>query len=184
MGRTVFIDGGGNAYESHKKYSHLFPADVTYVFEPNARFWDSYVIHERPDLILLGQAIWTQDCQLPLFLSPDSREVASSLLEEKMCKVAGGTQHGWQPNPRMVDCVDFADWLRRHTIDSDRVILKLDIEGAEVPVLRHLLDTGMIGRIAELYCEFHLETLPGQRAEHDALVYALTMAGKTPRPWD
>jgi FkbM family methyltransferase len=47
--------------------------------------------------------------------------------------------------------VDLSDWL------PDRVdLLKLDIEGAEFPVLDRLCETGAIRRVRHLICEFHV----------------------------
>ena len=185
MGQTVFIDGGGNSYESNKKYAHLFSADRTYVFEPNPRFWDSYAVYEGPALTLVRAAIWTLACNRLLYLSPDPRAVASSLLQEKMCKVDGEIKHAWRDTPVLVPCVNFAKWLAEHVIDTDRVILKLDIEGAEIPVLWQLIETGQIKQISELYCEFHTDTIPGQRGvEYDKLQAALRAYGREPKPWD
>ena len=50
-----------------------------------------------------------------------------------------------------VPAIDLADCL------PDRVdLLKLDIEGAEFPVLDRLCQTGAIGRVRQLICEFHV----------------------------
>lgn len=42
------------------------------------------------------------------------------------------------------------------------IICKLDIEGSEFAVLRHLIRTGSMKRIRELYCEFHERFMPNE----------------------
>jgi FkbM family methyltransferase len=51
-----------------------------------------------------------------------------------------------------VECVDLAEFIQ----SLGRVaLLKMDIEGAEIPVLNHLLDTGMIDRVGVTVVETH-----------------------------
>ena len=183
MSRTIFIDGGGNSFESFSKYRHLFPADHTYVFEPNPKFWSSYAVAAE-DVTLIKQAIWHRDGPLEFWRSRDPREVASSLLEYKLCKVNGDIQPYWQPEPIIVECVDFPAWLCRHYQHGNRVILKLDIEGAEIPVLWQMLHTGTIKMITELHVEFHLETIEHHREHYGPLFQALAAVGIPPKPWD
>ena len=80
----------------------------------------------------------------------------------------GGAEDGWgsscvegfgtKPNPSMPDhmasvqgapmfgrevkvpCIDFARWLLDHTGPEDEVYIKMDIEGSEYKVLRHMLN--------------------------------------------
>ncbi len=70
----------------------------------------------------------------------------------------------------VVPAFDFARFLR---LFPDRVIhVKMDIEGAEFPVLRHLLKDGSIALIDHLYVEFHERLLSGESAtSRNALIY-------------
>ena len=54
-----------------------------------------------------------------------------------------------------VESIDFARFLKSTAEESDRVIVKLDIEGSEYEVLNHLINTGAIYLIDDLICEFH-----------------------------
>lgn len=54
-----------------------------------------------------------------------------------------------------VESIDFAKFLKSTATESDRVIVKLDIEGSEYEVLAHLINTGAIYLIDDLICEFH-----------------------------
>lgn len=58
-----------------------------------------------------------------------------------------------------VDAVDFRAWMGRLKLTSDdTVILKIDIEGAEIPLLRHFLagpDTSPACNVDVFYIEWH-----------------------------
>jgi len=53
----------------------------------------------------------------------------------------------------MVDCVDFDEWSKRNV--SGFSILKMDIEGAEFPVLEKMMETGSLLLFSECWVEFH-----------------------------
>lgn len=54
-----------------------------------------------------------------------------------------------------VECIDFSAWIKQHYWDTDYIVLKLDIEGAEYQVLQHMFDTGVLSWINQLYVEWH-----------------------------
>jgi FkbM family methyltransferase len=57
--------------------------------------------------------------------------------------------------PLIVPCFDFAAWLSVLTIGRLRVIVKMDVEGAEYTLLPHLIETGAIQWIKRLLIEWH-----------------------------
>ncbi len=57
--------------------------------------------------------------------------------------------------PRQVTCFDLAAWLR---LLNEKVILKLDVEGAEFLLLTWLLATNAIGYVDLLLVEWHEQT--------------------------
>lgn len=178
----IFIDGGGNSFQSVAKYLSKFPADKVYVFEPNPVFHQSY---DNAPVTLVRSAIWTEDTYKRFFLSRDERQVASSLLEEKMCKRDDGSIGPfWRPENIDVKCVDFAAWIREHTTPDQRIALKLDIEGAEVPVLWHLLYENLLSRFAVIHVEFHLEKIPEQQESYNRLRDRLQDSGIVLHDWD
>ncbi len=177
----VFIDGGGNSYQSVTKYLSWFPAKRVYVFEPNPVFHASYA---GQHVNLVRKAIWTNDGHLPFYVSRDERQVASSLLPDKLCKVGGEIVPYWHAEPLQVECVDFSMWLAENVTAAEHVTVKLDIEGAEHDVLWKLIEDGTITLIDKLYVEFHLETVVRHRAGHDRLMAALRDHKVEPYYWD
>lgn len=58
-------------------------------------------------------------------------------------------------------------------------VLKLDIEGAECPVIEHLIDTGVIRSIGQLFVETHDHRIPELKPETDALRERVAREGWT-----
>jgi len=56
---------------------------------------------------------------------------------------------------------DFSEYLFRNFKVTDFIVVKMDIEGAEFEVVRHLINTGAVGLIDELFLEGHTPELNG-----------------------
>jgi len=90
-----------------------------------------------------------------------------------------------------VDAVDFNEWMRdQELIDADNVILKIDIEGAEIPLLKHMLESGdEICRVDHFLIEWHSWLLSNvaqkeetEKFENDFINKTVTeKCGKTPK---
>ena len=52
-----------------------------------------------------------------------------------------------------VNCIDLAEFIRE--LPAPVKLLKMDIEGAEIAVLNHLIDTGVIDRVDLAVVETH-----------------------------
>ena len=54
-----------------------------------------------------------------------------------------------------VKAIDFGQWLKNNYRKEDVVFVKMDIEGAEYPVLEKMLKDGSMTYVDRLYIEFH-----------------------------
>ena len=54
-----------------------------------------------------------------------------------------------------IECIDFSQWINKNTTDTDKIIIKLDIEGAEYDVLEKLISSVDLNRITKMYIEWH-----------------------------
>ncbi len=182
--QRIFIDGGANdgkAMLATMRRVFCRPFDRIVAFEPNPRFAASY---SGLPVTLVPAAIWTERVRMPLYMSRDPQQCGSSLLKNKRSDVPGvGLIPYFNDAPIMVDCIDFAEWLKANTSREDRVILKLDIEGAEYRVLDHLLRSRATANIVRLYVEFHGHKIGLPHWQHRQLVRRLRAAGLPPRPW-
>jgi|SRR6185436_634027 len=77
--------------------------------------------------------------------SERSDDVKSSVMKEKI-RFKNGRIY-------TVDCFDFADYIKY--IKKHRIYLRMDIEGAEYPVLIKMIKDGMMERVEFLEVEWH-----------------------------
>ena len=84
--------------------------------------------------------------------------------------------------PIIVKSIDFSKFIE--SLDTNlKIICKLDIEGSEFVVLRHLISTGVVTKISELYVEFHEWTMINESAEsRDKLIKEITDMGVIVHP--
>lgn len=59
-----------------------------------------------------------------------------------------------------VPSFDMASWMREHLSPTEDVVVKMDIEGAEFPVLRRLMQDGVAQWVKEWVVEFHGGSTP------------------------
>ena len=103
-------------------------------------------------------------CPILLFLQilfPTSL-LMEALIRGRASSIHGiGFEHPGHGKTLAVRSIDFSRFLMSLPINAN-IICKLDIEGSEFAVLRHLIRTGSMKRIRELYCEFHERFMPNE----------------------
>lgn len=76
-----------------------------------------------------------------------------------------------------VQQIDFPAFIRN--LPSRVSLLKLDIEGAEVPILETLLETGLIDRVDWVFAETHEAVVPELADRTEALKLRVAHEGRT-----
>jgi FkbM family methyltransferase len=105
---------------------------------------------------LMEQAVGIEPARVPLFRSPTfavnpDRYVQASSLYASKADVAS-------TDGIFVEQIDLLSFI---TALPHRVaLLKLDIEGSEVPILERLFDTGMVSRVDCIFAETHERIVP------------------------
>ncbi|WP_204017580.1 FkbM family methyltransferase [Sphaerimonospora thailandensis] len=156
-----------------------------YAFEPNKELLPA--IHREvaraphsPQVEVSPSAVWTHDGTINLFLG---HHESSTVMPGKRVPPVYDQQIDYD-SPVPVPAIDFSAWLRRTVTPDDHVVVKMDIEGAEYPVLRKLVADGTINLISILYIEWHHDRFPAMsRADHDQLVTAVSACIDV-RDWD
>jgi hypothetical protein len=64
-----------------------------------------------------------------------------------------------------IEAMNFDRWLRYNLRPDDYVVMKIDIEGAEIPVLNRLIETKGVQLIDEMLYECHYHELTWQNPE-------------------
>ena len=140
---------------------------TVYAFEPDPHAFAvlQTMFSQTPNVHLREQAVGVEVARVPLYRSPlfesdpDYYVQASSLYASKSnVSAAGGV---------LVDQIDLPGFIS--ALPRRVSILKLDIEGSEVPVLERLLDTGMASGIGCIFAETHESGIPELAARTEAL---------------
>ncbi len=149
---AVLIDcGASNGSALGELESQFGPFAHIWAFEPNpenARL----ISRDDPRLEIVEAAVSTSYGNSKLYLSDQFD--GSTLYPDK---ISGNIRRD-----RFIEVctIDFADWLSQAVSSADRVVCKMDIEGAEFDVLEHLLRTRQMQRIDLLLVEWHVSRFP------------------------
>lgn len=157
--RLTLVDVGFVQYGPEVSLRPLirrFKPDYVYGFDPLYTHPATIGSFEGTRALLAAQAAWTRDGVLTL--SNPSGVIATAMhTSENFLHATAIT----------VPCFDFVWWLRRQ---RGCLVVKLDVEGAEFPLLQALLNAGLDTRIGRLLVEWHERYLPsGYRAWRDRL---------------
>lgn len=147
----LFIDAGANIGSISKFVldSTRFSTLPIIAFEPDPEAF--LVLSKISDqrLTKINRAVWTLEGFTYLYRHKDwetSQSHTSSTLVESKSNVN-------DKNSVLVHTIDFADLLENST--ASKVTIKMDIEGAEYAILRHLIRRRALKKVHRLYCEFH-----------------------------
>jgi FkbM family methyltransferase len=140
--------------------------DVLYGFDP----WpalvegESYVGVTR--VVLERKAAWIEDGEIEFARVRGLRGWDSTVMKAK------NSRQEWTSRGDVirVPCFDFSSWLR---LLPERPVVKLDVEGAEFPVLERLHEDGTDALVAELLVEWHDEKMENFAERRTALLSAL-----------
>lgn len=145
--RPVIVDCGSNIGMSVLFFKEEYPQARITAFEPdpeNFTHLESAVKANAPDVVIYKMAVSDEPGQLQLYTSSSSQGgmTMKSLYRERLDETALMSES--------VEVVRLSDYLPP-AVD----LLKIDVEGAEISVLRDLITTGAIGQVKNLIVEFH-----------------------------
>ena len=101
--------------------------------------------------VYLNAAAWIRNEMLEFQIFP-SDDHASSIFD---VSPAYGEEMRYHASVVMVHAFDLARYLKETVAESDILRIRMDVQGAEYRLLRHLLVSGMACRIDTLIVEFH-----------------------------
>ena len=158
----VYIDLGAYVGETLQKAILVFPDFDRYIgFEPVPKLFRvcQEKLEGNPKVKMVRAAASTIDKKNEKFYLSIRRNIksgkkvlgkGSTLLLSKLT--------GNLDKKRFIDvkCVDMARYIRDNFKITDYIVLKIDIEGKEYDLLEHLIETGAIDYVDDLYCEWHV----------------------------
>jgi FkbM family methyltransferase len=170
---NVFIDLGafyGTFITKFKNSSMYKPDCQIHAFECNPHVGDIYY---GKDVITHREAAWTFDGELDFFVSKDkpASVQGSSVFEEK---VTGNLD---TLNPRKIKCIDFSKWIKESFSESDNIIVKCNIEGAEYDVFRKCINDGTVSYFKKIWMRWHHHKCGIPQDIHDNLKRDIEISG-------
>jgi len=175
--RKIFVDCGSNTCKVLEERIELGMESEFFAFEPQpelvACVEEVRRRHPAIPIHFFEKAVWVHEGTMDFFLATEwgpNYRGGSTLLAGHI-KNAAKVDYS---QPVAVRCIDFSRWIRRNFSQRDDLVVKMDIEGAEYPVLEMMVADGTIDYVTELIVEFHWqmnENLSQER--HEALLAAL-----------
>ena len=155
----VFFDLGSNIGQ---ELEVLLPTGAeTHSFEPHPKIAEQ--IRERfknyNNLIFNESAAWIKNENMTFFYKLDPSESGfdhgSTLFKSKT-----NISRKWSVK---VQCIDISEYVFNLKKQID--IMKIDIEGSEYHVIKHLIDTGAVKKIDNIFFEDHSRKIPSSFME-------------------
>jgi len=162
--RKVFIDcgysdgGSTKFFRKHHPQSNEFEI-FAFECDPNVD------TPELPGVAIINAGIWIADGKRRFYLSPGD---GSSFFKRKKTGKLNIKM------PVSVNIIDFSKWIMSNFKKEDYIIVKMNVEGAEYPVLRKMINDGSIKYIDRLYIQWHRRKLRLMKKSHVALKKDLT----------
>lgn len=152
--RKVFIDAGAYNGDTVKQFFNWGlingnPHEYkVYAFEPNPNMKKQMedVASQYENVEYIPKAVWVADEPIQFAVDTTPTPLGSTVMS--------GKTNIWDNFGHVkVEAVDFSEWLKQFI--NDEVIIKMDIEGAEFPVLEKMIMDKTIFIPKKLMVEFH-----------------------------
>lgn len=118
-----------------------------YAFEPNPEYCAKVKKLKYDNIKLISQkAAWIEDGKTTFAKDITENPMGSTLMKSKVDL--------WNNSEHIeVETFDFTEWIKQ--FENDFVIVKMDIEGAEFPILNKMIIDGTDIIMQELWVEMH-----------------------------
>jgi FkbM family methyltransferase len=163
---NIFLDLGTHYGQGLREFVDKYQMDATWnihTFEANPVTHDIFIkehLHLTPWVISHHSAVSSFSGTLPMNLEtpPNEGETGqgSSVISLDKWNPWGGGCHENFKRTVDVSCIDLSEFIRKHFVETDKIIVKMDIEGSEYDTLERLIETNVIDYIDEIYVEWHL----------------------------
>ncbi len=164
-GVKVFLDVGAHLGETLEVVqSPEWEFDRIVCFEPAPACWPRILEHADARAELCRFGLWKADEMIVLH---NPGLVGASIAADKD-EVAGSAT---------CDFRDAAAWFERNVREADTVFAKINVEGAEVDIIRRLAETGQLRKIDHLLIHFDVRKIASMRHREAEARTDLEVAG-------
>jgi len=167
MKKNVYLDCGGHHGEGLREFIGKYKMDENWIietFEPNPECnLKNRISDISLNIIVHDSAVWVYDGYIEFSQENHEKSNSKSPTDGKSSIDGWGsvitelnsTHLKYAEEPINVPCIDFNGILNKYPKNDYNVIVKMDIEGAEYSVLRHILMGESFKNINEMYVEWH-----------------------------
>lgn len=163
-GKVLFVDLGANIGQGYTWFKKYFRSNNVYfeLFEPNPHCVKKLLRLEdiscgRVKLHPVGVSFKSGSVE---FYGTSDDEGGSLSVGGSIVKDHNSNWYRASSSSSIrVDIIDLREYLEARSVNYELIVVKMDIEGAEVELLENMLDDGSIKYIDILYVEFHSQCL-------------------------
>lgn len=155
--KILFLDLGSNIGQSYKWFSKFYRnKNIFYeLFEPNPHCFNELYNFKGKNVFIHNCAVGTKDGVVKFYgLAKD--EGGNKSQGGSIIKDHNSVYYKSNKNKAIeVKIIDFVKFLKNKINKFDKIFLKIDIEGAEVELLEHIIESDLTFYIDTIYIEFH-----------------------------
>lgn len=151
--KHVYIDLGcydGDSVEQFRNWRKLaFNPAIEWeihAFDPNPAFKEEWDRIKDDSTFFYQKAAWVKDGEVLFAIDTETDGIGSTAMTSKKAVWDSG-------QITSVPCFDFSEWLQQ--FKGCFVVLKMDIEGAEFPILEKMIADNTDEIVGRLMVEFH-----------------------------
>ena len=158
---SIVIDCGANVGDITNQFAktgatvHSFEPDPAAFARLEKRFKDV------SNVILHQKAAWIEDTQIPFFFHEARSENELELTVSS--SVIGNKSNVSNTNKVMVDAIDLVAFIEN--LNTQIALIKIDVEGAEIEILKHILEKETYKKFDLAVVETHETKIPGHVEE-------------------
>lgn len=174
----IFIDCGGYDGCSAVKFISTNPDFRAITFEPNPAMWTYY--NSLPTT-LIRKGVSFKEQKLPMWIDHVDGD-GSSIVPSKRV-LHGKMDVQVCPHSIDIECIGIDTIVKALLPKFTKVILKLDVEGAEYDILERLYEERLLRSFSWIYAEFHWKKCGFSKRRHNKLASILREQANV-LPWD
>ena len=179
---SIIIDCGANIGDITSIFARY--GATVYSFEPTTGTFELLKTRfsKHKNVKCYNQAVWNKNETLKFYHHEWSKynkihwSNGNSLLKKK--------KNVNENDYEIVEAIDIVEFVKSLDINID--LIKIDIEGAEIEVINHIIDSGIITKINKILCEVHDKKYKFLKSDTDKLrekIKKLNLSNKINLEW-
>jgi len=175
MSRRIFLDIGSNVGQTlEETVKTEYGFDLIFGFEPIKDCCDEInrtIIDKR--LTVNNFGLYSEDCKKTIYYNGKG-DIGGSIYEDKVDRNPNSN------NREDIVCEfrDVSKWFKDNILETDFVVVKINVEGSECDIIESLIESGEYDKINRLLIDFDCVKIPSQKHRKVEVENLLTSLGK------